>query len=190
MLLQRRLWEVWECLLTCSMYLVPPNMGSVGTWQTWSFPEPLVLPTHSAVPGKNCGKKQAQGQMNAHGRLSLVSEPWVELHHVLHPLLMLSCPPHCLLYPELPVSPTVYFHWQCVPLFLPPAFTGPLFHHELHSSPFFSTFPSQLLFLSLSTTPNLLRQHFQIPCWSSVCPFIMSCSLFPASWLTAPVAGN
>lgn len=45
--------------------------------------------------------------------------------------------------------------------FLPPAFTGALFLPEPHSSPFFSTYFPQLLFLSLSTTPNLLLQHFQ-----------------------------
>lgn len=75
--------------------------------------------------------------------------------------------------------------------FLPPAFTGHLFLCELHSSPFFSIFTPQLLYLSLSTTPDLLLQHFQtFPWWSPVCHSTMSCSLFPASWLAAPVAGN
>lgn len=75
--------------------------------------------------------------------------------------------------------------------FLPPTFTAPLFLHEPHSLPFFSTFPPKLLFLLLSTTPNLLLQHFQtFPWWSPVCPSTMSCSLFPASWLIALVAGN
>lgn len=46
--------------------------------------------------------------------------------------------------------------------FLPPAFTRPLFCPEPHSSPFFSTCSPQLLFLSLSITPNLLLQHLPI----------------------------
>lgn len=106
------------------------------------------MPTHSAVPGKNCGKEQAQGQMNAHGRLCIVPEPGVELCHVRHPLLTLSCPPHCLVYPELPVSPSAHFHWQCAPSFL------------LHS---------QVICFSVNCTPHL--SFLLLPPNSFICHF-------------------
>lgn len=44
--------------------------------------------------------------------------------------------------------------------FLPPAFTGPLFLHKLHSSPFFSAFTPQLLFLWHQTCSFSTSRHF------------------------------
>ena len=88
------------------------------------------------------------------------------LHHVLHPLLTLPCRPYFLLHPELPVSPIVHFHWQCVPSSLLHSQILPVSPWTALLALLFYFFPP-LLFLSLAITPNLLLQHFQtFPWWS------------------------
>lgn len=107
-----------------------------------------------------------------------------------HPLLTLSCPPHCLLYPELPVSPIVYFHWQGVPSSLlhshVPCFAlnhiPRLSFLPVPPNSFFCHFPSHQT-CSFSTCRHFLVK-LCLSFYYELLPFL------PASWLTEPVAGN
>lgn len=190
MLLQCRLWDAWEWM-PAHLHDVPGSTKRGQCRHVIDLEHPRTTGTAYSLsrawekPWPEIGPRSYECSWQAvHSPRSTGWAPSCS------PSFANTVLPTTLLCPEMPVSPTVYFHWQRVPSFLlhsqVPCFSlsriPRLSFLPISPNSFFCHFPPHQT-CSFSTS-----RHFLVKPYLSFCHELLP--FLPASWLTVPVADN